>query len=274
MLTAVLLSGHFFSSLFAAEPVPPSLAGSIPFLEQRIESAHWQVRYYLAIQLSGRDDETKQALKTLIKDKHPEVANQALVRYVNGFVSIDGELFDPKVYLPGRFPLMDLPEEEPSKALVDYCLGRRAIEPAGGFIGYYKHAFITVLDPEKKDDPRNHESLTIVGIMGKAEDAALIYPFLESTNDYVVLGAAKALLRLGDKTKATESLVRLTEKNLGEHLYYVTEVLYVLREIEYPEYKSLVLKVLDRVDETEGIQINWLNGFLLLASGVKEDVWK
>lgn len=133
---------------------------------------------------------------------------------------------------------------------------------------------IVVLDPKKTDEPRNHESLTIVGVLGQPEDAPLLHPFLESTNDYVVLGAAKALLRLGDKEKALKALVRLTEQDARKHLYYVTEALYVLREVEHPEYRSLVLRVLAAINKTEGIQPNWLNEFLLLASDAKDDVWK
>jgi hypothetical protein len=210
----------------------------------------------------------------LIRDKHQGVANQALVRYVNNYVNIDRALFDPKVYVPGRFPVTDLPEEEPGKALVDYCLGRRAIVQKGGFRGDDMQPVVGVLDPKTRDAPTNYESLTIVGILGQSGDATLLYPFLESTNDYVVLGAAKALLRLGDRAKALEALVRLTEKDARKHLYYVTEALYALREVEHPEYRSLVLRVLATINTTEGIQPNWLNGFLLLASDVKDDVWK
>lgn len=273
-LAALLLSGLALAPVFAAERTPPSFAGHIPFLEQRLQSKRWEVRYYLACQMDGRDDETKRAIETLIRDKHQAVANQALVRYVNNFVRIDPALFDPKVYAPGRFPVTDLPEEEPTRALVDYCLGRRSIVPTGGFRGDDMQPVIAVLDPKKTDAPANHESLTIVGILGQPEDAPVLYPFLESTNDYVVLGAAKALLRLGDKEKALKALIRLTEQDALKHLYYVTEALYVLREVEHAEYKSVVLRVFASIDKTEGIQPNWLNGFLLLASGEKDDVWK
>jgi hypothetical protein len=269
-LTALLLCGPALASAFAADRQPPP----IPFLEQRLQSTRWEVRYFLACQLDGRDDETKRAIETLIRDKHQGVANQALVRYVNNYVNIDRALFDPKVYVPGRFPVTDLPEEEPGKALVDYCLGRRAIVQKGGFRGDDMQPVVGVLDPKTRDAPTNYESLTIVGILGQSGDATLLYPFLESTNDYVVLGAAKALLRLGDRAKALEALVRLTEKDARKHLYYVTEALYALREVEHPEYRSLVLRVLATINTTEGIQPNWLNGFLLLASDVKDDVWK
>ena len=85
-LAAFLLSGLALAPVFAAERTPPSLAGRIPFLDQRLQSPRWEVRYFLACQLDGRDDETKGAIETLIRDKHQGVANQALVRYVNSFV--------------------------------------------------------------------------------------------------------------------------------------------------------------------------------------------
>lgn len=273
-LAVLFLSGLAIAPVSAADRTPPSLTGRIPFLEQRLHSKRLEVRYYLACQIDGRDDETKRVIETLIQDKHQGVANQALVRYVNNFVRIDRTLFNAKVYTPGRFPVTDLPEKEPSKALVDYCLGRRSIAPSGGFCGGDMQPIIEVLDPRKTDDPRNHESLTIVGILGQPEDAPLLYPFLESTNDFVVIGAAKALLRLGDKEKALKALVRLIGQDARTHLFYVTEALYVLREVEHPEYRSLVLRVFASIDKTEGIQPNWLNSFLFLASGVKDDAWK
>ena len=271
---ALLLTGIAAVSALGTERDQATSAGHTPFLEQRLHSARWEVRYYLACQLDERDDNSKRAFETLIRDKHQGVANQALVRYLNSFVAVDKALFDPRVYLPGRFPVTDLPEAEPNRALVDYCLGRREIAPKGGFRGEDMQPTLGVLDPKKRDDPTMYEPLTIVGMLGQQDDAALLYPFLVSTNDYVVLGAAKALLRLGVETKALQALARLTEGDPKKHLYYITEALYVLREVENADYQDIVLRVLATIDKTEGIQPNWLNGFLLLASDVSEDVWK
>lgn len=271
---SLLLTGIAAVSALGAERDHATSTGRTPFLEQRLHSARWEVRYYLACQLDGRDGNSKRAFETLIRDKHQGVANQALVGYLNSFVAVDRALFDPRVYVPGRFPVTDLPEAEPNRALVDYCLGRREIAPKGGFRGDDMQPTLRVLDPEKSDDPTMHESLTIVGMLGQPEDAPVLYPFLESTNDYVVVGAAKALLRLGDKVKALDALVRLTEGEPKKHLYYVTEALYALREVEHPKYRHMVLRVLAAIDKTEDIQPNWLNGFLLLASDVTEDAWK
>jgi hypothetical protein len=271
---AFLLTGVGVVSAWGAERDHARAAGRTPFLEQRLHSVRWEVRYYLAGQLDGRDGSTKRAFETLIRDKHQGVANQALVRYLNSFVAVDKALFEPRAYVPGRFPVTDLPEAEPNRALVDYCLGWRVITPKGGFRVDDMQPTLGVLDPKKRDDPTMYESLTIVGMLGQQDDAPFLYPFLESTNDYVVVGAAKALLRLGDKTKALRALVRLTEGDPKTRLYYITEALHVLQEVEHPGYRDIVLRVLATIDKTESIQPNWLNAFLFLASDVSEDVWK
>ena len=247
----------------------------VPFLAQRLHSKRWQVRYGLLTDLNGRDEETKRLLEALVKDEKRPVANQALVRYLSQFVDVDKALFDPEVYSLGRHPLPNLPKDNPRRALVDYCLGRRHIPPDPPFQDHdLRRPPIPVLDAEKADRPEMHEPLTIIGMLGGAEDANALHPFLESPNDYVALGAAKALIRLGDKPRAIAALARLAQKEVPKHLYYVTEALYALRELKHPEFEKLVLGVLARIEKGDDIQPNWLNGFLFLASGVKADVWE
>jgi len=60
-----------------------------PWLDHRLESRDWRARYSLLGELTGKDAVTKGALETLAQDEHPHVANQALVRYVGGFLEID-----------------------------------------------------------------------------------------------------------------------------------------------------------------------------------------
>jgi len=256
----------------AAEEAFPDLSKRVPYLTQRLQSTRWQVRYYLLLDLKGRDSQTKRAQETLVRDEHEGVANQATVRYVNNFVNIKKTLFRPGLYAPGRFPIADLPEDDPDRALVDYCLARSEIprRPRDDM-----RPVLPVLDPAQSDNPRMHETLTIVGILGRPEDARALYPFLQSTNDYVAFGAAKAVIRLGDKSKGVEALCRLAGKDPSEHLYYVTEALHALREMDHPDLKSMALRILSSVDRTEGIQPNWLGEFLLLAADVVgNDVWK
>ncbi len=256
----------------AAEEAFPDLSKRVPYLTQRLRSTRWQVRYYLLPDLKGRGSQTKRALETLVRDEHEGVANQATVRYVNNFVNVKKTLFRPGLYAPDRFPIADLPKDAPELALVDYCLARREVS---GRPRDDMRRVLPVLDPAQLDNPRMHESMTIVGILGRPEDAKAVYPFLQSNNDYVALGAAKAVIRLGDKTKGVEALCRLADKDPAEHLYYVTEALHALREMDHPELKSIVLRILSSVDRTEGIQPNWLGEFLLLAAdAVGNDAWK
>ena len=249
------------------------LAKRVPFLSERLHSGRWQVRYCLLRELDGRDDESKRALEMLVRDKHKKVANQALVGYVSNFVNIDKSLFDPEIYVPNRYPVTDLPQDNPHRALVDYLLGKKDVPLRGEAYPQDVPREVPVLAVGGKDEAAMGPSLTIVGILGNAKDANALYPFLDSTNDYVLLAAAKALIRLGDKAKAVEALSRLTEKDVREHLPYITEALYVLREINHTEFEEMVLRVLSEVDKQDRIQPNWLNGFLLLAAEVKDDVW-
>ena len=272
---AVLACMLVMPTVVAAQQTFPDLSKRVPYLTQRLRSTRCEVRYYLLHDLTRRDLETKRVLETLVRDEHNGVANQALVRYVNSFVDIEKALFRPELYVPGRFSIADLPEEDPDKALVDYCLARREIPWKGGFRHDDMQPVLPVLDPAQLDNPRMHESLAIVGILGRPEDAKALYPFLQSTNDYVVLGAAKAVIRLGDKTKGLEALSRLTEKDPLKHLYYVTEALHVLKEMSHPHLKTIVLRALSSVERTEGIQPNWLGEFRLLAADVTgNDVWR
>lgn len=274
IVIAVLAGMLGMSAVEAAQEASTELSKQVPYLTQRLQSTRWQVRYYLLHDLTGRDVETKHVLETLVRDEHKGVANQALVRYVNNFVDIDKGLFNPRLYVPGRFPITDLPAGEVSEALVDYCLGRREIPRKGGFRGHDMQATLPVLDATSLDDPRMHETLTIVGVLGKPKDAKALYPFLESTNDYVVLGAAKAVIRLGDKKKGMAALRRLTTKAPANHLYYVTEALHVLKEMQDPELEAMTIRVLSSVDRAEELQPNWLGEFLLLAADITgTDVW-
>lgn len=246
----------------------------VPFLKERLHSKRWQIRYGLLSQLGGRDGETKRALELLVKDENTAVANQALVRYLHRFVNVDKTLFNIHVYAKGAYPLGVLPKENLRRTIVDYCLGRTEIASKYGEIDMDHGGVIPVLDVLKRDEPRMYQSLTIVGILGDIDDARALYPFLESANDYVAWGAAKALIRLGDKSKSIDAVRRLAEKDVSQNLYYVTEALYLLREIDDTEFQETVLRILSRVQQEDDIPPNWLTKFLLLASDVKKDVWE
>lgn len=273
-LRIVLLAGLFaIPAGLTAQPTATGSPDCIPFLKERLESAHWRVRYGLLNDLTGRDVETKHILEKLARDPHESVGSQALVRYVDRFVQIDRSVFDPQRYAPGRFPLTELHDKE-DEILVDFCLGRRNIESINDAQANDMLPPIPIIGPANRDDPRIYDALTIVGVLGKREDSAALRPFLESTNDYVVLGAAKALIRLGDGAVAVDTLVQMTTKDPAKHLYYITESLYVLKEIGHPEFESITLRVLAAVENVEALQTNWLTPFLLLAAEATDHhVW-
>jgi len=257
-IAAILLM--LFTTLIARAELKgnfPGLSERVPHFMERLQSNRWQVRYGLLHDLTGRDVETKHVLEMLIRDENKSVANQALMRYLRAFVDIDKTLFKPELYFGGIVgcpPEPDLLKEERYDALVDIYL--RGLKAA------------------KLGDPGMHYNLTIVGIMGKPGDAETLYPFLKSANDYIVLGAAKAVIRLGDKKKGMEALRSITIKEPSKHLSYITQSLYALKEMRHPELETIVNDVLSSINQSEGIQPNWLNEFFLLAADVtSKDVW-
>ena len=246
----------------------------VPYLQERLHSKRWQVRYSLLGDLDGIDETSKRSLEVLVKDGNNKVANQALVRYLISFVNVDKKLFDPKTFAPGAYPVTVLPEENPRRALVEYCLGRREIPPAGRFANGWGRP-LAVLRVENRDDAELARSLTVVGVRGEPEDAKALYPFLESANEYVALEAAKAVIRLGGKTKGAEALRRLAGRDVTKDLHYVTQALEALRQIDDPEFRQTTLEILARVRKNaDVIQPNWLNSFLFLAAEAQEDVWE
>ncbi|UCE65071.1 MAG: hypothetical protein JSU85_09320 [Candidatus Zixiibacteriota bacterium] len=235
----------------------PDLPKKIPYFMERLYSNRWKVRYGLLHDLTRRDIETKRILETLMRDEKKNVANQATVRYLHNFVDIDKSLFKPELYFISRpgdeFPEPDLLNEERHDALVEYCLRR--------------------LDTAQLDDPSMYRNLTVVGILGKPGDAEALYPFLESTNSYVAIGATKAVVRLGERKKGMEAFRRRVW-DLSKNPFYSSEALYALKEMQDPDLEGIVNKILGSIDQIEGLGPEWLNSFLLFAADVTDkDVW-
>jgi hypothetical protein len=240
----------------------PTLMSRVPYLAERLHSSRWQVRYCLLGELMDRDPETKHAIEELCQDENARVAQQALVRYEHQFVNVNETLFEPKRYLPPSEIVANLPADAPRRALVDYCLGRRKIHLDCGM------GTPPVLDTARLDDPEMHRPITIVGLLGDGDDAASLRAFLRSTNPFILLAAAKAMIRLGHRDDGLNALRELTTWDPKEHLHYITEALHALRELECSGLKAIVERVVAAVDGVEDIQPNWMSGFLLLAADV------
>jgi hypothetical protein len=244
----------------------------IPYVEQRLHSSRWQVRYSLLQELDGRDKETKALLEKLVRDANEHVANQALVRYISNFVIVDKKLFDPDIYLPGKYPLDSLPKDGRNRALVEYCLGRKDIAFDGKI--YDTEPAIPVLDISHQDRPEMSGSLTIVGLLGDVEDAKRLHPFLESTNPYVALSACIAVIRLGDKAAGDKALCSLIDRVGLKDGYYTIQALYALREVDRPAFVRLARRILAQTRGQEGIDPSLLNAFLMLAAEADENALK
>jgi hypothetical protein len=270
----VLLAGILgWATAAPAQESFPELSKRVPHLLERLRSPRWEARYCLLGELTGGDPETRRALEILAGDKNESVANQATVRYELAFLDIDRSLFRPEAYVRGRFPTGDLPAVDSARALVEYCLGARKIDPRGRMNDMI--APVPVLDPARLEEPGDKDAITIVGILGRPEDATALLPYLGSSNPYVALAAARAVLRLGDRSKGVEALCRLAERDPVKELWYVTEAFKVLKQVGHPGLPAMVLKVLAAVDRDETVQPNWVSGFLLIAADIAGNgVWK
>lgn len=256
-VAAVLASLAVLPAAVGAQEFP-RLSGRVPHFEKRLKSTRWQVRYCLLGALDGTDAESRRALELLCRDENDAVASQALHRYERNFIQIDRTLFRPELYFRvtqflGRTPAT-------GRDLVDRCLAR--------------------LQTAEKDATQGARAgydlvhlITVVGVLGTAEDATQLHRFLDSENDYVALHTARAVIRLGDTEKGTEALVRLAKREPAKHLHYVTRALRLLKELEHPQFKPTLVHALGAVDRTEAIQPSWLNEFLLLAVEIDENVW-
>ena len=251
-------------------PPPLPLAQRIPSFEQRLHSSRQPVRYALLAELTARDAPTRQALQTLAADQDPSVASQALIRYAQAFVQVDKKLFTPAPFLRDRFAsprLADLPPAD----IVDYLAGRKPLDPETTG----PHGTGLLVLTAASDDPAAGASLQLLGLFGSEKEIPLVEPYLVSTNDYVALQAAIALIRLGSKDHALQALADIARRDpLPDHLFYITESLYALREMKYPGYPKLLDQVIQRVDKADSIPGPALTSFLLLAAQTKPDVWK
>jgi HEAT repeat protein len=235
----------------------PELSKKIPYLMERLYSDRWKVRYCILGDLTGRDIETKRLLETLIRDESKKVAFHALVPYLNAFVDIDKTLFKPEVFFYSK------PDEELSElgllnegrqdALIEKCIDR--------------------LKSAKLDDPGIYRFLSVVGILGEPGYAEVLYPFLESSNDFVISTAARAVVRIGDRQKGMEAFRRFAW-DPSIHPYYSMTALYALQEMRDPELERIVNEILASIDQIEGLGPEWLNAFLPFAADVtRKDVW-
>lgn len=253
----------------------PNLSKAVPYLTQRLRSTRTEVRYCLAIELAGRDDETKRALEILVQDEHEGVAGQAVVPYLSRFLNVERAVFRP-----GRFPLnfrfrVGGPKQPPNEAAREKCLTMLRMNQKRNPDRDGKQEPSPEPTPPRMDDPNIDEAITILGIIGKPEDAVALYPYLQDTNPYVAIAAARAVIRLGDRERGTETLCRLTELDPAKNLFYVTEALHALRELDHPRLKEMTLRVLASIDGGRPVQPNWVSGFILLAADVAgNDVWK
>jgi hypothetical protein len=172
----------------------------------------------------------------------------------------------------GKYPVKNLPAENSDRALVDYCLGKKVALTARAEDD--ETASVAVLAKQNRNKPAVVEAIVVVGILGNADDAAEIEPFLESANEQVAINAAVACLRLGVKEKAVAALERMARGDVTTQLYYVTRALRVLKQAKEPSFDGLMKTALTAVGRREEISPNWLTEFLMLAAEDAKGVWK
>ena len=212
----------------------------IPYLEERLSSEWWQVRYCLLGELSSRNDEHKKLIEKLVLDNNDAVSSQALESYVSNWLKVEKDLIIPRIERLRPIPLG-----------VDF-----AKEPDVRSVGFHS----SMINKKNMDESTNVRSIMFIGIIGKPEDLNILKPFTESQNDYVLIETAKALYRLGDIQSSIKAFLKILDKDVKEHIHYQTEALYFLAELDKNMCIEEYRKIRSKINKTHNdIQPNWLS---------------
>lgn len=267
----------------------PELSRRIPLFKEQLTSGHHRVRYALLGELDGQDDETRRALELLIGDANKAVANQAQVRWLQKFIEVDRSLFRPEVYLPWPRGTPEIPKDKWRQVMLDHVLGRAIHEDLcgtdaiRGLASLDESVMDSVEDVGKEAARAIYEAemanpVTVVGMLGTAEDAKTIKPFGDSQNPYLAWKTAVALVRLGDRESADAILMRVAtgERDDGK-LYYVIKALDTMRRLKNPAFGETVVKVWeDTTDEAkklaDGRMPQWWSDLTVLAARAKPEI--
>jgi len=200
------------------------------------------VRYCLLGVLIGRNQKTKDLLEQLILDKNESVSSQALERYMGNYVNVN-----KKLAIDNIEKLRPIPVGMNFKKIPDI----RSVS-----------FYLTMLDQDI-NNPSNGRYIMFVGLLGGQKEIEEIKKYMQSSNDYILLETVKALIRLGDNQDALVIIKELLLKNIKEHLYYQTETLYILAELDRAAFENEYRKIRKLIDEDLSIQPNWLNDHFL-----------
>lgn len=220
----------------------------VPFLQERMSSDKWQLRYGVIFDITGRSDDCRSLLVRLIEDSNKSVSNQAMEKYLNQFVIIDHELILKHLEKLNPIPVGSFKDSQ-----------RTDIRSATFYINW--------INIDEINDPNNGRNIMFVGIVGDKNkgDVNFIKGFAASKNDYVLLETAKAMIRLGEVNEGLKIIDVILNKDVQDHLHYQTQALHVLAEINREKYHSEYLKLKAKVDRVSDIQPNWMNEFYILG---------
>jgi HEAT repeat protein len=238
----------------------------VRYLEERLNSNRWEVRYFLALDLNAGDQETRKTLEALLQDPNESVVNQATAVYLNYFVIVRKDLIRPGAFIVAA---KEASTPEQKRAWVEYALGLKA--PPHSSLDMAEFQDLRHVAP---DDPAASEAITIVGLLGSRADATLLRPFASSSNEYVALSAAKSLIRMEDRANGVRALEDLARRRSKNDLHYVAEALAALKELEAPSYPTLLRRALAELNASDSeVSINGLNNLLFLAAETDASVW-
>lgn len=233
MIRIVFILSGIMLPLMAAFPQsnPAALQScpGIPFLEQRLSSKRWQVRYIVA-----RAGGTR-----LLHDAEPHVGMNTAFGYIQSALFIDPEPLRPKYYVDNN-TMLDISSPEKSRAWVDYFCwngtnpGPLYREDPKTVESQNAHLELLLrITPREHANPRQDNGVNFVGLFGKKSDAACLRPLLGSKNVFIVTTTARALFRLGDLPAAKTALQKLiADKSMPrENGVYKTVSADLLREL-------------------------------------------
>jgi hypothetical protein len=229
-----------------------SAAQAVPYLQERLASPWWQVRYVLINELNDGNDPKQLGITKLMADANPQVSSYARSLYLLNYLFVDKQRIVDEMEKFNPMPV--------GSKVADQEKYDASLRTVAHYVSAMANAAI--------DDAKAADTIRFFGILAKPDDAHVIERFANSPNDYVQLEAAKALLRMGLRDKGTKTVERILAKDCGSSLAFQTQALFVLRAVDRLRFKAAYRRLQQRIQADPGrdkIKPGWLHEYYVLG---------
>jgi hypothetical protein len=235
----------FVSSSPFASSAEVRLEDKIPYLQKRITSEDWNIRYCVLSELNGGSAAEKAILEKLCADLHPQVSNQALVHYLSSYVKVDKKLVETYLHNYYRTPLGLSLSGKPDIRSIKFH--RDMVQFAS-------------------NEPVSSGSIVCLGVLGGDEEIKFLKSLKEISNPYVSNSIGLALYRLGavsDSAKVFEATLDLGKPK--ENFYHQIQAVRYIEQFDHENAESLFNKLEKLYLESEEINPGQASSYFLLG---------